>query len=169
MPHELLSELCRRHAALRWTMARIRTSNHERVATLFDEFAEALAQHLQTIDDLILPLLHPGDMPAPAGQYVDAHWYLKRNLADLQAMDRRGESFRKRLFAVARQLEHQMAQEETTLPYLLRGETPVAGADPLPSPSGPARRAAAVVAQPSVRSAPEAFAQRLRRLVHQPR
>ena len=53
---------------------------------------------------------------------MDAHWYLKRNMADLKAMDRRGDLFRKRLWAVMRQLEHQMTLESTELPHLLGDE-----------------------------------------------
>jgi len=121
MRHDPFSTVCLQHAPLRWLEARIRTSNPDLIgASLFDEFAVALGEHLEVIDQLLLPALQPHDTLPAARQYIDAHWYLKRQLAQLKAMDRRGEPFRKRLWAVLRQLEHQMSQEATELPYLVQ-------------------------------------------------
>ena len=121
MRHDPFSTVCLQHAPLRWLEARIRTSNPDLIAAfLFDEFAVALCEHLEAVDLLVLPALQPHDTLPAVRQYIDAHWYLKRQLAELKAMDRRGEPFRKRLWAVLRQLEHQMSQEATELPYLVQ-------------------------------------------------
>jgi hypothetical protein len=120
MLHEPFATVCLHHAPLRWLEARIRTSNPDHVGTfLFDELDDALGEHLKAVDAFVMPVLHAHDMQPPVRQYVDAHWYLKRNMADLKGMDRRGDLFRKRLWAVMRQLEHQMTLESTELPYLL--------------------------------------------------
>jgi hypothetical protein len=127
MLNEPFSTVCLHHAPMRWLEARIRTSNADHVGTfLFDEFAEALAEHLQCIDAVLMPVLQTHDLTPVERQYVDAHWYLKRNLAALKAMDRRGDLFRKRLWAVMRQLEHQMTLESTELPYLVGDQEPAA-------------------------------------------
>jgi hypothetical protein len=120
MLHDPFATVCLHHAPLRWLEARIRTSNPDHVGTfLFQDFDDALALHLQAVDTFVLPALHAHDAQPAVRQYVDAHWYLKRNMADLRAMDRRGDLFRKRLWAVMRQLEHQMTLEATELPHLL--------------------------------------------------
>jgi len=127
MLHDPFSTVCLHHAPMRWLEARIRTSNADHVGTfLFDEFADALDEHLQCIDTFLMPVLQAHDLAPAVRQYVDAHWYVKRNLADLKAMDRRSDLFRKRLWAVMRQLEHQMTLESTELPYLLGDEAPAA-------------------------------------------
>jgi hypothetical protein len=125
MPHDPFATVCLQHAALRWLEARIRTSNPDLVgALLFDEFADALGEHLDAVDAFVMPALRSRHAAPMVRQYVDAHWYLKRNLAELKAMDRRSDAFRKRLPAVMRQLDHQMTQEATELPYSLHESPP---------------------------------------------
>ena len=125
MLHDPFSTVCLHHPPMRWLEARIRTSNPDHVgAFLFDEFADALDEHLQCVEAFLMPVLLAHDLTPAVRQYVDAHWYLKRNIADLKAMDRRGDLFRKRLWAVMRQLEHQMTLESTELPYQLGDEGP---------------------------------------------
>jgi hypothetical protein len=132
MLHDPFSTVCLHHAPLRWLEARIRTSNPDHVVTfLFDEFEDALAEHLRAVEAFVMPVLHAHDTQPAVRQYVDAHWYLRRNMADLKAMDRRGDLFRKRLWAVMRQLEHQMTLESTELPHLL-GDDQTASAAGLP-------------------------------------
>jgi len=127
MLHDPFSTVCLHHAPMRWLEARIRTSNPDHVGNfLFDEFADALDEHLRCVDAFLMPVLLAHGPTPTVRQYVDAHWYLRRNMADLKAMDRRGDLFRKRLWAVMRQLEHQMTLESTELPCLLGEEAPAA-------------------------------------------
>jgi len=128
MPHDPFATVCLQHAPLRWLAARIRTTNPDLVgALLFDDLSQMLDEYLQSVDAFVMPALRHLDAEAAVRQYVNAHWYLKRNLTELRAMDRRGEPFRKRLWAVMRQLEHQMAQEAAELPHLLSEHGPVVG------------------------------------------
>lgn len=121
MPHDPFATVCLHHAPLRWLAARIRTTNPDLVgALLFDELSGMLDEHLQAVDTFVMPELRPHEPDPAVRQYVNAHWYLKRNLAELKSMDRRGDAFRKRLWAVLRQLEHQMAQEAAELPALVQ-------------------------------------------------
>lgn len=121
MLQDPFATVCLHHAPLRWLAARIRTANPDFAGTLlFDELAQMLGEHLQSVDTHIMPVLRAHDAEPAVRQYVNAHWYLKRNLADLKSMDRRGETFSKRLWAVVRQLEHQMVQEGAELPHLLQ-------------------------------------------------
>jgi hypothetical protein len=121
MLQDPFATVCLHHAPLRWLAARVRTTNPDFVGTLlFDDLSQMLGDHLQSVDTHIMPVLRPHDAEPAVRQYVNAHWYLKRNLADLKSMDRRGDTFSKRLWAVVRQLEHQMVQEGAELPHLLQ-------------------------------------------------
>jgi hypothetical protein len=125
MLQDPFATVCLHHAPLRWLAARIRTTNPELVGPLlFDEVSRMLGEHLQAVDQHIMPLLRTRDAEPAVRQYVNAHWYLKRNLADLESMDRRGDAFRKRLWAVIRQLERQMVQEAAELPHVLSEPAP---------------------------------------------
>lgn len=120
MPHDPFATVCLQHAPLRWLAARIRTTHPDLVgALLFDDLSPMLDEYLRSVDTFVMPALRACDADPAVRQYVNAHWYLKRNLAELKAMDRRGDPFRKRLWAVMRQLEHQMVQEAAELPHLL--------------------------------------------------
>jgi hypothetical protein len=129
MHHDPFATVCLQHAPLRWLAARIRTTNPDLVGSLlFDDLSQMLDEYLQSVDAYVMPALHPYDADPAVREYVNAHWYLKRNLAELKAMDRRGDPFRKRLSAVMRQLEHQMAQEAAELPHLLHEREALVGA-----------------------------------------
>ena len=78
------------HAVLRWMIARMGAARPDAVRTyLFDDLATALREHLSVIDHAV------ADVPGSAlpREFVDAHWYLKRCLSQLQDMNRETELF----------------------------------------------------------------------------
>jgi hypothetical protein len=122
------SRLLADHSTLEWFIAHVRSSHGEAAASLLEPgFAEAIEAHIAMVDAELMATIRQGADPH-AAVYRDSHWYLKRSLVQLRAMDHHSALFARWVQAVCDRLEQQLVWEEKPL----AGDMPQA-ANPLSS------------------------------------
>ena len=115
MPTDPASPLLADHSTLEWFIAQARSSHGEAATSLLEHgFAEAIEAHIAMVDVELMATIRPGADPH-AAVYRDAHWYVKRSLVQLRAMDHHSALFARWVQAVCDRLEQQLVWETTHL------------------------------------------------------